>query len=113
MCFTNLFPRSAAKGKPGDKRHTWLLNPRDKVTCVLCPSFATRRIKSRFFLASSLQNGRKPGDPDFDPTTLHVPREAWASFTPFEKQVGVFFCLHVGGRLRFILSHFLLLFSRS
>ncbi|CAA7264271.1 unnamed protein product [Cyclocybe aegerita] len=32
------------------------------------------------------KDGRKPGDPDYDPRTLLVPKSAWASFTPFEKQ---------------------------
>ncbi|THH03935.1 hypothetical protein EW145_g5888 [Phellinidium pouzarii] len=28
----------------------------------------------------------KPGDPGYDPRTLYIPKSAWASFTPFEKQ---------------------------
>ncbi|KAJ3497847.1 hypothetical protein NLJ89_g10297 [Agrocybe chaxingu] len=32
------------------------------------------------------KDGRKPGDPNYDPRTLLVPKSAWASFTPFEKQ---------------------------
>lgn len=31
-------------------------------------------------------DGNRPGDPDYDPRTLHVPKYAWAKFTPFEKQ---------------------------
>jgi DNA mismatch repair protein MSH6 len=32
------------------------------------------------------RDGRKPGDPLYDPRTLYVPKSAWAEFTPFEKQ---------------------------
>jgi len=30
---------------------------------------------------------RRPGDPNYDPRTLHIPAKAWKEFTPFEKQV--------------------------
>ncbi|KAG6917118.1 hypothetical protein DXG01_003784 [Tephrocybe rancida] len=32
------------------------------------------------------KEGRRPGEPNYDPRTLHVPKSAWAEFTPFEKQ---------------------------
>ncbi|KAF8068932.1 muts domain V-domain-containing protein [Lyophyllum atratum] len=32
------------------------------------------------------KEGRRPGEADYDPRTLHVPKSAWAEFTPFEKQ---------------------------
>ncbi|GLB42318.1 putative DNA mismatch repair [Lyophyllum shimeji] len=32
------------------------------------------------------REGRRPGDPNYDPRTLYVPKSAWAEFTPFEKQ---------------------------
>ncbi|KAF8960367.1 hypothetical protein BDZ97DRAFT_1922267 [Flammula alnicola] len=32
------------------------------------------------------KDGKRPGDPDYDPRTLKIPKDAWASFTPFEKQ---------------------------
>jgi DNA mismatch repair protein MSH6 len=33
------------------------------------------------------KDGRRPGDPKYDPRTLHIPPKAWKDFTPFEKQV--------------------------
>ncbi|KIY68031.1 DNA mismatch repair protein Msh6 [Cylindrobasidium torrendii FP15055 ss-10] len=32
------------------------------------------------------KDGRRPGDPMYDPRTLYVPKSAWSEFTPFEKQ---------------------------
>ncbi|KAF9051391.1 muts domain V-domain-containing protein [Panaeolus papilionaceus] len=32
------------------------------------------------------KDGRRPGEPNYDPRTLLVPKFAWNSFTPFEKQ---------------------------
>ncbi|PPR06375.1 hypothetical protein CVT24_002487 [Panaeolus cyanescens] len=32
------------------------------------------------------KDGRRPGEPNYDPRTLHIPASAWKSFTPFEKQ---------------------------
>ncbi|KDR79956.1 hypothetical protein GALMADRAFT_242120 [Galerina marginata CBS 339.88] len=32
------------------------------------------------------KDGRRPGEDDYDPRTLFVPKKAWSSFTPFEKQ---------------------------
>ncbi|KAF5379188.1 hypothetical protein D9615_005989 [Tricholomella constricta] len=32
------------------------------------------------------KEGRRPGEPNYDPRTLHIPKSAWAEFTPFEKQ---------------------------
>ncbi|KAL2916362.1 DNA mismatch repair protein msh6 [Polyrhizophydium stewartii] len=31
-------------------------------------------------------DGRAPDDPDYDPRTLYIPKSAWNSFSPFEKQ---------------------------
>lgn len=30
--------------------------------------------------------GREPSDPNYDPRTLYIPKDAWGKFTPFEKQ---------------------------
>ncbi|KAJ3753736.1 muts domain V-domain-containing protein [Lentinula raphanica] len=32
------------------------------------------------------KDGRRPGDPKYDPRTLYIPSKAWTEFTPFEKQ---------------------------
>ncbi|KAG6861406.1 hypothetical protein C0995_000535 [Termitomyces sp. Mi166 len=32
------------------------------------------------------KEGRRPGEPDYDPRTIYIPKSAWAEFTPFEKQ---------------------------
>ncbi|KAF9485007.1 DNA mismatch repair protein Msh6 [Pholiota conissans] len=40
-----------------------------------------------FLLDVKDKDGKKPGDPEYDPRTLYIPKGAWASFTPFEKQV--------------------------
>lgn len=32
------------------------------------------------------QNRNSPGDPDYDPSSVFVPRSAWNKFSPFEKQ---------------------------
>ncbi|KIY47863.1 DNA mismatch repair protein Msh6 [Fistulina hepatica ATCC 64428] len=32
------------------------------------------------------KDGKRPGDKNYDPRTLYVPKSAWATFTPFEKQ---------------------------
>ncbi|KAI3597469.1 dna mismatch repair protein msh6 [Moniliophthora roreri] len=32
------------------------------------------------------KDGRRPGDPKYDPRTLYIPPKAWRQFTPFEKQ---------------------------
>ncbi|KAF9069417.1 muts domain V-domain-containing protein [Rhodocollybia butyracea] len=32
------------------------------------------------------KDGRRPGDPKYDPRTLYIPAKAWKEFTPFEKQ---------------------------
>ncbi|KAJ3273239.1 DNA mismatch repair protein msh6 [Terramyces sp. JEL0728] len=44
-----------------EERYSWLLDVRD-------------------------ENKRTVSDPDYDPRTLYVPKSAWNSFTPFEKQ---------------------------
>ncbi|KAF5310782.1 hypothetical protein D9619_007990 [Psilocybe cf. subviscida] len=40
-----------------------------------------------FLLNITDKDGKKPGEPNYDPRTLKIPKEAWASFTPFEKQI--------------------------
>ncbi|TFK22134.1 DNA mismatch repair protein msh6 [Coprinopsis marcescibilis] len=32
------------------------------------------------------KDGKRPGDPDYDPRTIQIPKNAWNEFTPFEKQ---------------------------
>ncbi|KAG5727213.1 DNA mismatch repair protein msh6 [Termitomyces sp. T112] len=32
------------------------------------------------------KEGRRPGEPDYDPRTIYIPKSAWVEFTPFEKQ---------------------------
>ncbi|KAH8829749.1 muts domain V-domain-containing protein [Flagelloscypha sp. PMI_526] len=32
------------------------------------------------------KDGKSPGDPQYDPRTLFIPKGAWKTFTPFEKQ---------------------------
>ncbi|KAG6836841.1 hypothetical protein H0H93_002521 [Arthromyces matolae] len=32
------------------------------------------------------KEGRRPGESNYDPRTLYIPKAAWAEFTPFEKQ---------------------------
>jgi len=32
------------------------------------------------------ENGKRPGDEDYDPRTLYIPPSAWKKFTPFERQ---------------------------
>ncbi|PFH50600.1 hypothetical protein AMATHDRAFT_80735 [Amanita thiersii Skay4041] len=39
-----------------------------------------------FLLDVRDKDGRRPGDPLYDPRTLFVPAKAWKDFTPFEKQ---------------------------
>ncbi|KAK7056522.1 DNA mismatch repair protein msh6 [Paramarasmius palmivorus] len=39
-----------------------------------------------FLLDVKDKDGRRPGDPKYDPRTLFVPPKAWKEFTPFEKQ---------------------------
>lgn len=31
-------------------------------------------------------DGIRPGEPGYDPRTLYIPKSAWATFTPFERQ---------------------------
>lgn len=31
-------------------------------------------------------DGNRPGEPGYDPRTLYIPKSAWATFTPFERQ---------------------------
>ncbi|KAJ3259340.1 DNA mismatch repair protein msh6 [Boothiomyces macroporosus] len=52
-----------------EERYSWLLDVRD-------------------------ENKRPVGDPDYDPRTLYVPKSAWNSFTPFEKQFWEIKCKH-------------------
>ena len=33
------------------------------------------------------KDGFRPGEPQYDPRTLYVPKKSWQEFTPFEKQV--------------------------
>ncbi|KAI6129543.1 muts domain V-domain-containing protein [Pisolithus croceorrhizus] len=33
------------------------------------------------------KDGIRPGEPGYDPRTLHIPKQVWAEFTPFEKQL--------------------------
>ncbi|AEY98936.1 FAGR116Wp [Eremothecium gossypii FDAG1] len=47
--------------KNNEERYQWLVDERDAA-------------------------GRSPSDPEYDPRTLHIPAQAWARFTPFEKQ---------------------------
>ncbi|KJA23091.1 hypothetical protein HYPSUDRAFT_40213 [Hypholoma sublateritium FD-334 SS-4] len=39
-----------------------------------------------FLLEVKDKDGKTPKDPNYDPRTLWIPKSAWASFTPFEKQ---------------------------
>ncbi|KAF5351341.1 hypothetical protein D9758_008002 [Tetrapyrgos nigripes] len=39
-----------------------------------------------FLLDVKDKDGRRPGDPKYDPRTLFIPPKAWKDFTPFEKQ---------------------------
>ncbi|THV02566.1 DNA mismatch repair protein Msh6 [Dendrothele bispora CBS 962.96] len=39
-----------------------------------------------FLLDVKDKDGRRPGDPKYDPRTLYIPPRAWKEFTPFEKQ---------------------------
>lgn len=39
-----------------------------------------------FLLDPRDKEGNRPGEPNYDPRTLKVPKSAWNSFTPFEKQ---------------------------
>ncbi|SPO40682.1 related to MSH6 - DNA mismatch repair protein [Pseudozyma flocculosa] len=32
------------------------------------------------------KDGKRPGEPDYDPRTVHIPASAWKDFTPFEVQ---------------------------
>ncbi|EKM76737.1 hypothetical protein AGABI1DRAFT_78171 [Agaricus bisporus var. burnettii JB137-S8] len=32
------------------------------------------------------KDGKRPGEPGYDPRTLHIPSSVWKEFTPFEKQ---------------------------
>ncbi|KAG6888726.1 hypothetical protein C0992_007635 [Termitomyces sp. T32_za158] len=48
---------------------------------------------------ASISEGRRPGEPDYDPRTISIPKSAWAEFTPFEKQFW-----EVGIRLPFVTS---------
>ena len=34
------------------------------------------------------KDGVRPGEPGYDPRTIYIPKQSWAGFTPFEKQVG-------------------------
>jgi DNA mismatch repair protein MSH6 len=44
-----------------ERRYEWLLDIRD-------------------------EQGRRIGEPGYDPRTLYIPKSAWKEFTPFEKQ---------------------------
>ncbi|KAI6043995.1 muts domain V-domain-containing protein [Pisolithus marmoratus] len=33
------------------------------------------------------KDGLRPGEPGYDPRTLYIPKQVWADFTPFEKQL--------------------------
>ncbi|EIN08523.1 DNA mismatch repair protein Msh6 [Punctularia strigosozonata HHB-11173 SS5] len=39
-----------------------------------------------FLLDPKDRDGVRPGEPGYDPRTLHIPAKAWKEFTPFEKQ---------------------------
>ena len=39
-----------------------------------------------FLLDPRDKDGIRPGEPGYDPRTLYIPKKAWATFTPFEKQ---------------------------
>ncbi|CDO93343.1 unnamed protein product [Kluyveromyces dobzhanskii CBS 2104] len=58
-------PRSMGRhtkfNKTNGERYQWLVHERDA-------------------------DGRDKTDPDYDPRTLYIPRDAWFKFTPFEKQ---------------------------
>lgn len=41
------------------------------------------------FFGDIKKDGVRPGEPNYDPRTLLVPKSAWKEFTPFEKQVGL------------------------
>ncbi|EJT46755.1 DNA mismatch repair-related protein [Trichosporon asahii var. asahii CBS 2479] len=32
------------------------------------------------------KEGNRPGDPEYDPRTIYIPKKSWGSFTPFERQ---------------------------
>lgn len=53
--------RSAKFKQKNDERYSWLADVKD-------------------------ENGNSPDSEEYDPRTLHVPKSAWAAFTPFEKQ---------------------------
>jgi len=40
------------------------------------------------------ENGKRPGDEDYDPRTLYIPPSAWKKFTPFERQYWEIKCKH-------------------
>jgi DNA mismatch repair protein MSH6 len=44
--------------------------------------------RPRFLLDAYIRdaNGRRPDDPEYDPTTLYIPAEAWKTFTPAKAQ---------------------------
>ncbi|WVR03374.1 hypothetical protein IAU60_000365 [Kwoniella sp. DSM 27419] len=39
-----------------------------------------------FLLDVKDKEGNRPGDPDYDPRTIFIPKKSWNEFTPFEKQ---------------------------
>jgi hypothetical protein len=45
------------------------------------------------------KDGFRPGEPQYDPRTLYIPKKSWLDFTPFEKQVCLNKCIyaHFGG----------------
>ena len=53
--------KEKAHTREPEERYSWLANIRDK-------------------------ERRAPGDPDYDPRTVHIPPVAWNKFSPFEKQ---------------------------
>lgn len=40
------------------------------------------------------ENGKRPGEEDYDPRTLYIPPSAWKKFTPFERQYWEIKCKH-------------------
>ncbi|KAH7923446.1 DNA mismatch repair protein Msh6 [Leucogyrophana mollusca] len=39
-----------------------------------------------FLIDPKDKDGVRPGEPGYDPRTLYIPKQAWADFSPFEKQ---------------------------
>jgi DNA mismatch repair protein MSH6 len=78
------------QGKKKDKKsaedpYSFLQDVRDVRSFLYLPWSALS--DGFFFLGDTQKDGVRPGEPDYDPRTLLVPKSAWKEFTPFEKQV--------------------------